>query len=369
MKKFIIIEHEPLTVRLRDIWNIVKLQNKGVDVEYWDLSQYIFPGINIPNKVYGEYVRVIDSLCGIESGIAENDVTNTVFAIEVFPKWDNRKIFALLHKYNCFCIRIDLYANTTLPKSVRERIKSFLRRFPFIPLLKRCLWYCYFKINLKKIYELTLSSSTIANPDIKINHPDYERFQQISTPLLTSKYILFIDIYYPVHPDLQFGSKLKDVNKLTSNYRKTMNLFFDYISEKYDKEVVIAAHPKSEYIGNEFGNRKIIRDNTSTLVKYADMVLTHGSNAFSFIALANKPLMIIYPNSYKQVKGMYEYISQLSTECGIPAYNLDKGNWDEFYFSPMNEKSRKKYIYSFLTSDETKDKSNADIWIERFLKD
>lgn len=368
MKKFVIIEHEPLTVRLRNIWNISELQKKGVNVEYWDISPYIFPGINIPNKVYSGYVRILYSIDDIESAIAQNDVTNTIFVIEVSPKWDNRKIFTLLHKYNCFRVKIDLYANTTIPVSLKKRIKSSLKRFSFVSLIKKCLWSSYVRFYIKNTYNLTLSSSSIANPDIKINHPDFELFNQISPAVLTKGYILFIDIYYPLHPDIKYHSKLRKINELANGYRQTMISFFDYLSNRYKKEVVIAAHPKSDYVGKEFGDRMIIRDNTCALIKNADMVITHGSNALSFIALANKPFMITYPDSFRQVSMMYEYVNNLASYCKMPAYNLDKDSWDNFSFNFMDKETRDTYIYKFLTSYETEKMNNAEIWIEKLLK-
>ena len=52
MKSFIIIEHEPLTERLNRIWNIEELLSKGINVEYWDVSQLIYNGIDIPGLLY-----------------------------------------------------------------------------------------------------------------------------------------------------------------------------------------------------------------------------------------------------------------------------------------------------------------------------
>ena len=51
-----------------------------------------------------------------------------------------------------------------------------------------------------------------------------------------------------------------------------MRRYFDYLEEKYGMPVVIAAHPKSDYSGGEFGNRSIIKYKTDDLVFNARMV-------------------------------------------------------------------------------------------------
>lgn len=367
MKKFIIIEHEPLTIRLKNIWNIDTLLKKGVNIEYWDMSSFIYPGISIPNKVKDECVRTIDSLETLEFFLSNNDSTQTVYAIELFPNWDNRKIFHLLRRHKCRCIKIDLYANTSLTTSLRKRIISFLKRISISSLTKKTLWLCYRILFLKKIYTYNLSSSSIVAPDIRINHPDFELFKQEEHPLITIGYILFIDTFYPLHPDLKYYYNFKNITEYTDSYRHLMISFFDYLENKYNKRVVIAAHPKSNYSGNEFGEREIIRHNTCNLIKYADFIVTHESNSMSFIALANKPFVIVFPDSYTQFSTLINYVFLLAKICGKTAYNLDKDNWDSISFSKMDEKTRLNYIETYLTSKETENKKNADIWIENLL--
>ncbi len=368
MKKFIIIEHEPLTIRLLRIWNIEELRQRGVDVEYWDVSSLVFLGMAqvIPNKVQDKCVRYISTTNSLESLLKTNDASKTVYSLEIFENWDNRKILLLFRKYHCFCVKIDLYANTEIPSPFCERLKSYLKRVTFKSFFKKISWICYHKTILKNIIETNLSSSAVVHPDIRINHPDFEEFKKADSPIIKGHYIVFIDIYYPLHPEIKYSLK-KNIKEYTAAYRKTMTSFFDYISRKYSLEVVIAAHPKADYTGNEFGDIRIIKNHTCNLVKYTDMVITHGSNSLSFIALADKPFIMVFPDSYTHIEDMYSYIISLSKAIKKTAYNLDKVNWDTISFSKMNEKTRQNYIETYLTSKETENKKNCDIWIEKLL--
>lgn len=369
MKSLIIIEHEPLTVRLKNIWNIDALKERGVYVEYWDLSQYIFPNALIPQTVEDDCVRKIKDLATFVSFLSRVDVFRTIFVLEIFPNWENRALILLLHRYKCRCVKIDLYANTLLPSSFFEKIRSKLMNFTFEKLFKKLAWGFYLHRNSIRIYEKVLSSSKLANPDIRINHPDYEEYLSLgnATTDVVDAYILFVDTYYPLHPDLK--NMFPNVEIDAEHYWQLMRSFFDYLECKYQIKVVIAAHPKALYTGNEFGDRKIVWGQTGSLIRYADKVVMHGSNSLSYIALADKPFVIVYPDSYKMFPYIYKHIMDMAAYCKREAYNLNNVDWDIIHFERLDFTWRESYISTFLASKETSQKSNVDIWTERLLRE
>lgn len=366
MKSFIIIEHEPLTERLKQIWNIDALREREVHVEYWDISKCVYPQANIPMTVEDNCVKRIGTIEEFEKNLINTDIKNSVFVSEFYWNWNNRKIILLLNEHQCYCVKIDLYANTILPSSFANRAKYKLESITLKKIEEKIKFRLFLKVNsIKKSYNKILSSSTYTNPDIFINHPDYELFNQInSSSNKENSYILFIDTYYPLHPDIQ---RISNKTANVEYYRKLMNKFFDFVENKYSKKVIIAAHPKAIYNGTEFGRRKIFWGKTAELIKHANFVFMHGSNSLSFIALADKPFAIVYPESFKMYPYMYKQIINLAKYCDKTAYNLDNCNWDSIVFSKWDNKLRKKYIYSFLTSEETSKKQNVDIWIEKLL--
>lgn len=370
MKKLIILEHEPLTVRLKKIWNINSLIQRGVDVEYWDFSTFIFPNISIPNKVEDKCVKIISDLSYFEYLLSAIDVKKTVLVVELFPSWKNRRIYFLINKYNIFHVKIDLYANTYLYVPLRHKLWSFVKKASLFSLFEKIGWFTYKKFYSITIYNQLYSSSKLVSPDVRINHPDFETFIDTNdVRLCIEPYILFIDTYYPLHPDLKFYLKYDDIDTNTKEYRDTMCAFFDYLEQKYNKVVIIAAHPKSDYVGDEFGDRKIIKDQTCNLIKNADLIITHESNSLSFITLANKPFVIVYPDSYNRYYNLFDYITRLARYCGKQAYNLNKENWKDICFSSLEKHFRETYIYSFLTSFDTQHKKNIDIWIDNLLRE
>lgn len=368
MKKLIIIEHEPLTERLKKIFCIDQFIMNGVSVEYWDLSQLIFPGIEIPDKLKQNYIKDISEDWKLEKEIRENNNNDCVYVVEIFQNWHNRKIFRILNRHDCYCVKIDLYANTTIYKSsIITKIKNNFTLNIINSVIYNFLWKCYKLIYRIRPYNKILSSSSIGKRNISINHPDYEFFHFDNTPKSVKyPYVLFIDTFYPLHPDLKYYLKVKNIN--VNHYRDIMIHFFDYIENKYSKKVVIAAHPKSSYIGTEFGDRPIIKNETNNLVKYADLVITHESNSLSFIALNDAPFIFVYPDSYNDSKHLIGYMDQLSAFFQKKIYNIDRCNWDDIVFSSLNKEIRDKYINNYLTSKESCNETNSEIIINTLLK-
>lgn len=369
MKSFIIIEHEPLTVRLKKIWNIDALKEKGIHVEYWDLSQYIFPNTVIPKIVEDSCVKVIKDLHILEMLLSQVDIARTVFALEVYSNWENRALLLLLHQYRCRCVKIDLYANTMLSHSNHERIVSALKKFTLKKAINKLTWLCWLQFHSIHVYEKILSSSTLVKPDIRINHPDYEEYLSLdeTKPDVDGSYLLFIDNYYPLHPDI----KIMCPNTIADEkcYWKLMRNYFDFLEEKFHKKVIIAAHPKAVYSGQEFGKRKIFYGQTAKLIKFADAVVMHGSNSLSYIALADKPFAIVYPDSYKMYPYLYKHIEDLATYCKKETYNLDCCDWNKIQFEKLDAEWKKHYISTFITSEGTLRRRNVDIWVDKLLID
>lgn len=369
MKSFIIIEHEPLTVRLKKIWNIDALRDKGVHVEYWDVSQYIFPNAIIPQLVEDSCVRTVKDMHTLERLLSQVDVTRAVFVLEVQPSWDNRAIFLLLYRHRCNCVKIDLYANTMLFSSTSERLASILKNFSFKKALKKFAWLCWLRLHSIRMNAKLLSSSDLVKPDIKINHPDYEEYLSLDEkkPIVDRLYLLFIDNYYPLHPDIKnmYPNTIADAE----SYWRLMRSFFDFLESKFQKKIIIAAHPKAVYKGDEFGRRKIFYGQTAKLIKFANVVVMHGSNSLSYIALADKPFAVVYPDSYKMYPYLHKHIKDLASYCKKEAYNLNNCDWDKIQFERLDSEWRKLYITTFITSQGTAGRRNVDIWIDELLKE
>ena len=328
---------------------------------YWDMSQLIYPERIIPGKLSGEYIHQIKTLTQFTEKLDGLDLSEIIFVLEIFPIWENRKIIKALQDRGARCIKIDLYANTTLPQSKKEKIKNYFRNGFFSRTFYKVLWNLYSKLNLHQVYDFTVSSSKIVNPRYLIHHPDYEAYLSDSQPVLTNPYILFVDVFYPLHPDHAFAPLVTD--EWVNSYRNLMISFFDYLESKYGLPVVIASHPKARYIGGEFGSRQIMSGKTGNLIRHASIVISHESNSLSYISLADKPVAFVYPDTYKRHMASLNYINKLAAFCGKEAYNLNETRFEDIVIDRIPDKIRKHYVDSFITSAEAGDMTNADIFL------
>ena len=365
MKNIVLIDHEPYSARRRDLFMVEDFINLGYKFEIWSISEYLFKGkYKVTDRLTVDYLRNVCSLNELETLIKYVDISNTVFIVECHNIWDNRKIYKLLSDYNCYTIKIDFYANSTIKKNKALKIKQFfsircgkiikskVKAFSFL------LYKKYFKI---KGYKKILSSSDIVKRTDKINHPDYEKFRFHNVDsIIKSEYIVFCDNFFPFHPDLINLLKYKKVPDGKS-YQQTLSRFFDYLESVYKMPVIIAAHPKATYKGNEFGNRKIIRNQTVNLVKNCKMIVQHSSNSISYAILANKPIAFISTNDFEAFPQLNHFLHTLAYSLGHNVYNLDKVPFEKVNLLPIENNYRQKYIYTYLTSPETENKRNWDI--------
>lgn len=361
MKKIIILEHEPLSDRLYRIWMLDEFKKRNISYEYWDLSVLCnHPLSKSALSINDEGVVKLNTIELFLSHLNRVNINETVFIVEIFQRWSNYKIFKILSRKKCFCIKIDLYANTTIPEPFRDKFKKLFYNWNLFTSLYARSFVIYSRIvNIKPIRDI-FSSSQISNRSIDINHPDYEEFNGDYEDIgITEEFALFIDEYYPLHPDLPYCYNLYDID--VEHYRKLMQSFFLFVEKKYKLKIVVAAHPKAGYKGNEFGDRLIMKGKTCALVKASKFIIMHESNSLSFIALADKPFAMVYPDSYKTSPKLYNYFLSLAKYYRKPTYNLDRDDWNFVKFDKLDSEFRKMYIYSFLTSNKSSNKKNIDI--------
>lgn len=365
MKKFILIDHEPFTKRRKELFYIEELINRGIDVEVWDISQYCFPTITIADTLQNEvYVTKISTLKELEVKLQSTPVFRSVFFLEFFRNWNNRELFRLLSDYSCYTIRMDLFANTYLKRSLFRRVKISLSK-PLLSVVRNrfnavrfTLYKKYYHVRFDQEY---LSSSAIVPRTRSINHPDYEKYKFMPHErIVMGNYIVFCDIFFPLHPDFAYFYRLHLSDG--KHYQSVMCRFFDTLEEKYKMPVIIAAHPKADYKGYEFGGRKIIKYHTVDLVYFSQGVVLHNCNSISFSILANKPILFISTDEYESVFGgnIFEGLKLLASTLGKEVYNIEWEIESDMELTQVDDELRERYIYSYLTSKETENKKNID---------
>lgn len=370
-RKIILIDHEPYTARRGRIFYLDTLMADGFEVEVWDLSSYFYPTLNLYKSEDSDYVYRLSSWPRIVDQLAGTDVLRTLFVVEVPNHWKHRKLFRLLKEKRCYTIRISLYEASNLPAlPLLKRWKywearSIMRYMRIVggSVLYKMYRYWYHI----KPYDLCLTSREGFPDTRRINQTDYETYQKIKdcSPLISEPYVVFIDQYFPLHPDFA----IYYYKKLTGEkqYQQCLNVFFQKIEQKYKVKVVIAAHPKSDYDLFTFQGRKIIKYRSPELIKYARFIIMHTSLAISFVFLFNKPVIFITTRQYNSYKGVRMLEEKIALLCRKKIFNIEKCSVDDLNITPVEEEARKKYIYTYLTSLQNENKNNEELLRDIFL--
>lgn len=361
IKNVIIVEHEPLTPRLREAWMIDELINRGIQIQYWDLSNFIDKNLQYPNKETADFIVCMNSFEEFETRLSSLIISDYIFFVEVQEGWRNLKIFKELKKQKCHCVKYDLYASVAYPqKNVwLKRLKLLFTRVG----LKYKSFLMYNKVTKFFNYTDTFSPCSYRSRTISVNHPDYEKFKKCE-PFHNGGYLVFLDIYYPLHPDyIMYVGKEKDPH----TYWKAMNRVFDMFEKKFGKEVIIAAHPKSDYDNNTFAGRKIIKNMTCELVKGCEGVILHDSASINFAILSNKPLFIGFIKEQMEDETTRQSSEAVSRFIDTQIHILDNISESDINFKQVSEDYRNRFIFNMLSSEESKDRWNIDIFYDYII--
>lgn len=363
MKKIIFVQHEPLTPNIEKKFCLCELINAGIELEYWDISQLLYPGINVADELFCSYRKIFSEFSDFVREF--NNISNiTAIIAEFFINNNTKKIWKLLRTSGIPIVKIERYANTGISKTLWQKIYSNINPLKLYKVIKKKFFDFCLKLEGLSGYDYVLTSGTKVNCNHEINHPDYDEYllHKNDSSILPYKYICFIDIGYGKHPDQKFF--YADVNESNEIWSKKLTGFFDVIEEKFGIPVVIAVHPKISYAKEDFGGREKIKYSTLNLVLNSEFVLQDISNSLSFSVIGNKKIGLITTNElWKKYK---YYLTQLGKRLELPIFNIDKEPVEFFNPKEIPEEKRLSYMNDFLCSEKTKDTLTSDLLIDFF---
>ena len=366
-KRCVCINQAPLNPRSKRLSYADTFMALPMHYEYWDMTRYFLQSpLNVESPISApDYVREYSDLLEVKQARLRPDCPNSCFFIGVPERWENRKFFKLLKDFNCRVLRSDPCANTiALKKTGRDYVNLLLTPSKIFSFIKRKMLDAYFKYHRIQ-YSDVFSSSNLNFSTVRINHPDYDDYVRLKGSqeyeLPSARYAVFYDSYFPLHPDFKLIHKMK-VEADYEKYLASMNSFFKGIEEKYDVEVVIAAHPSSAYDSKDFKGRKIIKWHTCELTLGAQFVINQSSNSNSFAMLADKPIIFITSDEVEKCDYLSRYITALSSLLGKQKYNIDHCDVRDMAVEKVEEGLRKQYIYTYLTDPTTENLSNEEIY-------
>ncbi|MCQ2130009.1 MAG: hypothetical protein MJY94_01290 [Bacteroidales bacterium] len=370
MTTIVCLSHGPLVAR--SVWNKYKeeIEASGCLFESWNMQGVfgIAPDIKKEKDIPCE--RSIPSLHAFEDELEKTDLCHTVFFVGIPETWRNRHVFSLLAKKDCIFCKYDFCANTIpIKKQYRDIVRFLGNPMKMWLFMQRKINKLYWRANGIR-YAAFFSSSSSATGRIPINHPDFEKYlfcKGITKENLgldpKMRYAVFYDSYYPLHPDFKTIHRISiDVDY--DRYLSSLNSFFEWFERKYGVQLIIAAHPRSNYNSLVFNGRPIIKNKTCELTVCSEYVINHSSNSTSFAMLAGKPIVFITNNQMEKCSYMSRYISELSSYLGKEKFNIDEQDLNDMEVSVVDECKRKKYIESFIISTDSCKKRNGHIFSE-----
>jgi hypothetical protein len=366
MKKIIYLGLNPFIKKYEKKLYINYFLEKGsFEIIYLDLSKIFFKNLEVEDTIEKDYVTKIGSFCDLEKILQQENIQNILFITLCPFNFKFLKLFKVLKKYNAVISFIHVPGfNAWVYKRLGIGVKKFLLSFykvrTFVNIFKVFLEKIYKVLVLKREYDVVFFSGSNAKKFypktnvIAINHPDYDTFQESQNikRFTEKKYCVFLDEYLPFHPDLQVIN-LKKIEPI--KYYSSLLSFFDFLEQKLNLKVVIAAHPKANYNNEQFEGREIYKYKTSELVKDAEFVISHFSTSISFAVLNYKPIIFCYTNEYKLAyrTNFFDFMLWHANYLGMNTYNINNLDKTKFSISRVDKEKYSRYKYDYLTSKET----------------
>jgi hypothetical protein len=246
-------------------------------------------------------------------------------------------------------------------------------------------WYATFlkKVKIVKTFDIIFlagsesgktiglgSSYDLKNANIiNINYFDFDDYLRVNKIelFIKSKYCVFIDQNLAYHPDIIICG-LKNIN--AERYFSDLNNYFNFIEEKFDLKVVIAAHPKAHFYSenNPFSGRDLYFGKTCDLVSNAVFVLTHHSTALSYAVLFQKPIIFLNSKDIEIAMPELFYLTEFLSEylcCDV--INFDDFDKSYNYRFNVNNFKYNIYKYKFLTSTYSENIPSQYIFIQSLM--
>jgi len=379
--KIIYLCYMPLTEKREKDFFIKEAGDSDLSVEYWDLTKIYFPEMTFVGEIKRLYVKKINNYGELEEAILAQDIKRCLFVIIITFYGQVIKLYRLLTQYHCCLV---FFARAGLP--VDHPKKPLLRKLlenhaQYLAIDRIKLLYLnqlaklYKHIGLIKDYDLVFAAGTVETSQyngrssvVAINHFDYDNYLGVKNKverIIKEDFCVFLDENLVYHTDFKI-THTKTIEPIP--YFKSLCSFFDRLEKRYHLKVVIAAHPKAEYKGHEFGDRAIIKGKTLELVKDCRFALAHNSTSISFAILNEKPLCFIYTNEIKKINN-FEVIKHYASVLDATIFNIDTiyGN-NELQISSPNHLRYEEYKYKYLTSKTTEEKLSIDIFIQHMTE-
>lgn len=307
--QIVFFRYLPLTQKIVDDFYMKEIVSFGYDVDYWDITPLFFSNQDsvenyIPSEEEKINVKYVKTRKEFNSLLKKYHSALFISLMSFGPK-----LIWMFHSLKRFGCRTAVFSYYPLPLHVASgplKEKLLDMRKVVNGLYTRISIFFAIKLGYIKLYDYVFKGGTQGWKGIgsikldylkkatffEVNNWDYDKFLRSSLTINNENFIVFLDEYYPFHPDaLMLGQGSVDPEQ----YFKDINKVFTAVESFYGMPVVIAAHPKAlkykEH--NYFGGREVRFNSTLDLVARASYVLAHDSLSIGFAIMCKKPLIFI----------------------------------------------------------------------------
>ena len=384
MKKIIFITTQPLNQRNLKRFHLLSFLQDNWVVEYWNVQNIFFKKsffinsfkkynfVKINYISFNNFFFLVKKIISVKNSYYIDWLDNSFLSYilrKIFYRKNNKRILvdsANYPSYNIKYLNFKILFNQLgfffFIKSIKFILLIILRKF----LDNNFNTKPYIHLVVGKMSRLR--SENFYGKDIQIrSHAfDYNIYLRNTSNKKYLDKIVFIDQDWPSPFELNIRKGREFVT--FEGYWKSLNIFFDYLENKFKKEVVIARHPRAKK-NTKISDRKIITNFTDQLIKYSYINISHSSNAIQFVLLYKKPLIIISTNELEQNQGTVAYSEMFSLAKALDKkiLNIDRfSSADLLKAMKVNNKIYDRYINNYI-KEINSIKINSFTFLKSFL--
>lgn len=317
INKILFLVSDPFNRRDFKRFGIELLQKNDFEVEVWDLSNILNPALvknyTPPDPIDWSYCKVFN-----DNDYALNKLKNLSSDTFIINFIDySLKSYYIYKAISVSQAEYAVFMANALPSVESSRKK---RLFHYLKKLRKVTWEKLVSFSHNLVSEgfhrlpfewigIKPASLILAGGEQCLKYPyptdkttevlwahtfDYDLYlKERDIPFTERPIAVFLDEYLPFHPDFIRAGVQPPVN--ADRYYPLLNKFFSRVEQELELEVVIAAHPRSNYenLPDYFEGREWVRGKTIKLVKEGQLVLTHSSTALNLTNLFYKPVIFL----------------------------------------------------------------------------
>ena len=339
------------------------LKDKGYQVKVYDVSPILHPVAY--EKVKNDLLEEVTDI-EVNHITSKNEFKRLIKADKNTFYWSTVSFYSKSYwmfkniqmSYYGFVCNVD-YVPTVGETQSRRDIQGFIKNFSWKRLKEAVFVRIPRKLLIRKKADVVITytpdylqnvlRNVIWDDDTKIeftNTLDYNQCKKViekEERIVNEKYCVFIDQYFPLHPDGKELGVVVDPDK----YYEEVTYFLEKVRDILGVKVVIAAHPRSNYelYPQYFSDLDIYKFKTCELIQYADIVLSHASISLSYVAILKKPLLLLSTDDMEKADIWVQALKAAGRATQHSVINVSKCNTEEEIRRLLDEEFQRDSSY------------------------